>query len=30
VDKTSDSLKTVDERIATIDAMIDKEFKNYD
>ena len=30
VDKTSDSLETVDERIATIDAMIDKELKKHD
>jgi hypothetical protein len=30
VDKTSDSLETVDERIAAIDAMIDKEFKKHD
>ena len=30
VDKTSDSLKTDDERIAAIDAMINKEFKKHD
>ena len=30
VDKISDPLKTVDERIAAIDAMINKEFKKHD